>query len=296
VVACGGPPLPDFNVGRLDRAITEDNGESINGISFNGTSLNGTSLNGTSLNGTSLNGTSLNGTSLTGTLPDNTTVTGDALAGLVLGSLLADGTPLSVRIDKVIPVDGDTTQYHVSYLSGGQWYPICGLETDGTPAPAVPVNGTFDGIGKRRVMDGVRFTWSCSRATVGKCVAMGYKPSRSKDVGGQAVALDPYLDACVRMVRADYCGTGESWTVNGRTIDLYDGIGVQNPSSTWTFESEWTSDGARCVNQQRVVWGTRGTPSCIADKNAAVPDCGNTAHFDAGALLMNRFQTQLVQP
>ena len=48
----------------------------------------------------------------------------------------------------------------------------------------------------------------------------------------------------VRMIRADYCGDGTSWTVNGRTIDLYDGLGINVDTSAWTFEAEWTPSGA----------------------------------------------------
>src|SRR5439155_16523372 len=105
-----------------------------------------------------------------------------------------------------------------------------------------------------------------------------------------------YIDACVRMIRADYCGSGESWTVNGRTLDIFDGVGVQDPSNPeWQFEAEWSPTGARCVTSTRIDWTQRGSASCIADLNLATPGCGDAAHFANGTLLMERYMTRLTQ-
>ena len=299
---CGGEA--GVNVGRVEQAERASNGETVNGISMNGQGLNGISMNGTVFNGTVFNGTvfngtvfngiSMNGGALSGVLSDGTPLSGSGMVGAMFAGELSGGGTVWLRIDGVDLSNADLPLYTVSYLSGSDWLPACGTEGS-SPVPAMAVAGVWDGTGRRNASDATRFTFACRTASIGKCLRLGYEPWRSANVGGQPVSLAPYIDACVRMIRADYCGTGESWTVNGRTIDLWDGVGVQNPTTSWTFEAEWTPDGARCVSSTRVVWTSRGTPSCLAAL-AAVPNCGSAAHFDQGALLMNRYETQLVQP
>jgi hypothetical protein len=60
----------------------------------------------------------------------------------------------------------------------------------------------------------------CTSGARGKCVRLGYLPWVS------AAMRDIYY-ACVRLVRADYCGDGEATTRDGMRIDLYDDRDVQ---------------------------------------------------------------------
>jgi hypothetical protein len=61
-------------------------------------------------------------------------------------------------------------------------------------------------------------------------------------------------EACVRMVRADYCGDGVSHTVDGVGIDVWDSSNINLMSSLSTatdgygHEGEWTPSGARCLS------------------------------------------------
>jgi hypothetical protein len=49
-------------------------------------------------------------------------------------------------------------------------------------------------------------------------------------------------------MRADYCGTGESYTKNGTLIDIYDREQLaQADTETWRFEAEWETNGPVCV-------------------------------------------------
>ena len=61
-------------------------------------------------------------------------------------------------------------------------------------------------------------------------------------------------NACVRMVRADYCGAGTATTRDGMLIDVYDDSGIQKPddSPNTEFEAGWTAGGAVCVRRVRV--------------------------------------------
>ena len=65
-------------------------------------------------------------------------------------------------------------------------------------------------------------------------------------------------DACVRLVRADYCGDGEGSTRDGTLIDLYDDRGIQQSDSDpmQEFEAGWTAAGAVCVRHVRVKQNT----------------------------------------
>ena len=59
---------------------------------------------------------------------------------------------------------------------------------------------------------------------MGKCILWGYQPwSTKNECKGskcRTQALDPWLQACTRMVRADYCGDGRSYTFDGTPIEI----------------------------------------------------------------------------
>lgn len=80
---------------------------------------------------------------------------------------------------------------------------------------------------------------------IAKCVDMGYKPWTS--------AADELHQACVRMVRADFCGDGVPFTVDGTAIDVQDWTGVQTPTTSMTWEAHF----ADAINE--VVVATRLT-------------------------------------
>ena len=79
---------------------------------------------------------------------------------------------------------------------------------------------------------------------IAKCVDWGYAP--------WALGADVH-QSCTRLARADYCGDGRPWTLDGTTIDAYDVLGVQarlgDPS--FGFEAAWGEHGAICVNETR---------------------------------------------
>jgi hypothetical protein len=79
---------------------------------------------------------------------------------------------------------------------------------------------------------------------IAKCIDWGYAPWLT-DTDVHA--------ACTRLARADYCGDGVPWTMDGAKIDVYDSIGVQSPprASAMRFEAAWNRDGAVCVARTR---------------------------------------------
>jgi hypothetical protein len=280
----------------VDAQSTSLNGTSLNGTSLNGTSLNGTSLNGTSLNGTSLNGTSLNGTSLNGTTLINAAVPDGDFTGSRWFAELSNGEALELRIDgsaALAAPNADVMTYQVSYANGADWSPLCGTDTAGHPVAAIPMTGVWShaqGVagGGGYTPHASKITFACRGNTIAKCLEMGYRPSVSSSA--LTATQTELLVACTRLLRADYCGDGRSFTVDGTPVNLYDNVGIQKDTETWTIEAEWTSKGARRTNVAsltRLTVSGLTPPSCFASKVSA--SCGAVGHFHSGTTLMNEF-------
>ena len=116
-----------------------------------------------------------------------------------------------------------------------QGFPVAGRpRVDGMLEPAEP------GI----------FELACTSGALGKCVRFGYRPWAF----AQGLELRELYNACIRMVRADYCGNGTATTKDGQAIDMYDDLGIQKPENdpAMEFEAGWTEEGAACVRHTRV--------------------------------------------
>jgi hypothetical protein len=127
-----------------------------------------------------------------------------------------------------------------------QWKNLCEPDYHHV-AKAIPLQGSWDAQGNYHPSQTV--TFGCTSGAIGKCVRMGYKPW--KTVNGQS--LQDLHQACIRMVRADYCGDGRGHTRNGTPIDVYDRLGIQKPTpqNGMVLEAAWTPTGAAFVNHSR---------------------------------------------
>jgi hypothetical protein len=260
------------------------NGTTLNGFSENGTNLNGLSENGTTLNGVLLNGTHLNGTLLQGVTGDGRIVSGADFVGATLTGVLSSGQ----TIDLV--VTGFATEGGLAYYAlAAAGRPICGAGGRGLFVP-----GVWDSTGARHdslAIGGqeVSTSYSCTDGAIGKCVVWGYEPS--------VVGADLH-QSCTRMVRADYCGTGVSFTKDGTLIDVFDTHGVEKPTAgdaSLVFEAAWTTSGAACVNRTRyeafAPSGAVELPSCWS----GLPRCSSWSDAQAqGAVLGNASRIQSV--
>ncbi len=131
----------------------------------------------------------------------------------------------------------------------GEWRNLCGPDPDGRRL-GFPLAGAFTPDGRHVAIPG-RFLITCTGGAEGKCIRFGYKPWRK---GPDGASLEPYYQACVRLVRADYCGDGIGHTRNGTPIDLFDTIGIQSDEVApgMTLEAAWGADGAVCVRHTRL--------------------------------------------
>jgi ADYC domain len=306
--ACGGPPENEPRLANTGTDLVVSNGEQLNGEQLNGEQLNGEQLNGAgmgvnvayaSFNGAAIDdGTQLASARLEGTVFHGTSAghefVGTDFTGAHFHAVTFDGAEVELRVASIsreAPPNDDVWTYLVEFQTGqGDWSPLC-HDASGAAALAIPLAGRWNygrGVpgGGAHVDDPAAFTFACKGlGAIAKCVfPLGYKPW--KTVNG--VSLAPYHEACVRMIRADYCGDGTPWTQDGRRIDVYDSAGVQQMTRPmWFFEAEWGEDGAACVSKQRVVRVLGTLSSCILSKVS--PTCGNRNHFRSGTLVMNRF-------
>jgi hypothetical protein len=193
------------------------------------------------------------------------------------------GQPLEIRIDAVEKDAKSAALLHgVSVRSAsGDWAPYCEPDADGRRV-AFPIAGRSRADG-RLVDDASRFELVCTSGAQGKCVRLGYRPWQQ---------LDAY-NACVRMIRADYCGDGVATTRDGTTIDIYDTLGVQQsePGGTFAFEAGWTPDGAVCVHHARIPENTsleKLAASCPRLMGHMGASCTEASARAAGALVFNR--------
>ena len=203
---------------------------------------------------------------------------------------------MTVRIDAVVPdpsdPDGEVLLYRVMALrADGAWRELCGPDPQGERW-AFPLAGRWTASGQHLPAAANVFNLTCSSGAIGKCVRFGYKPWKLLPDG---TALRDHHQACVRMMRADYCGDGQSFTRGGTLIDLYDRLGIQKdePGPGMRFEAGWGKDGATCVAHVRIPEKVtleelaRRCPGRLAERVGAV--CTEEeARRPSATLLLNR--------
>lgn len=231
------------------------------------------------------------GTNFEVTLPDGRVLTGAELKGAVLTLDDGQGGDLIVRIDAVEPDLKDPWNELLLYtlstpdLATGGWRSLCSPDAEGV-AKGFPVAGRWTASGAHVAAEGT-FLITCTVGAIGKCVRFGYHPWRTTADG---VSLWDHHQACVRMVRADYCGDGQGHTRNGTPINLYDRVGVQapDPVPAMHFEAAWAKDGAACVRKTRLaeVYSLEAlAAACPRLQDRLGEYCSEN---DATALLFNR--------
>ncbi len=220
------------------------------------------------------------------------------MADVYFKALLSTGSSAWLRLESVRqdpnPKNQDVSLYKVSYTSSGKKSYLCGLDDSGNPVEAVALRGTWDqnegtSTGGSWNGNASYFTFACVNAALGKCATNGYAPWRKVRPTGCTsdkclVSLRNHHQACSRMMRADYCGDGTSYTVDGTDVNLYDEYEVRQDSLAWNIEGEWGADGAVCLTATRL---STVNPTCAA--KLAKAGCGSTANFSSTTLLIAEF-------
>ncbi len=191
-----------------------------------------------------------------------------SLIGVALRATTADGRELGVQIVERTAIGlGD----RISLTVEGEQ--VC---NDGDLG--VFVAGSWNDAGDH-IDDANLLTFACDDGVIAKCVSWGYAP--------WSVGADVH-QACTRLARADYCGDGTPWTLDGTIIDVYDALGVQEmvPDPELHFEAAWGPDGAVCVAQTRYDVsdedGRHPLPSC----SDQLPTCRRLEDLAASSALL----------
>lgn len=204
---------------------------------------------------TDIAGVSVAGTEFVIRRGDGTVLTREETVGARLTVRDAAGGGSEIRIDDVMtdPADpaGEILLYRLSARdpASGEWVNLCAPGPDGL-AMGFPLAGTWTDTGEH-LRSEASFSITCTGGASGKCLRMGYKPWKT---GPNGESLWDLHQACTRMVRADYCGDGTSFTRDGTAINVYDGLGIQRRDAApeLSFEAAWGPQGALCVAKTRV--------------------------------------------
>ncbi len=191
---------------------------------------------------------------------DGNMVTGAALVGAVL-TLSVNGAPVRALIagieeDPENPGRGVFLHDLRLLAEDGSETPFCLPGPDGIAA-GFPLAGRSDGRGVLAEAGPGEFEFICTAGALGKCVRFGYRPW---ETGADGRSMREVYNACVRMVRADWCGDGRGHTVDGTLIGFTDSLGINTPEeaaedpewATVQFEAAWGPEGAVCVARQRL--------------------------------------------
>ena len=154
-----------------------------------------------------------------------------------------------------------TYLYQVRYTptGGTASLPLCDMGVNW----AVPVKGLFTAQGARQEST-QRFTLGCDSGVIAKCYRWGYMPWR--DGSQQPGPITEAHWSCTRMARADYCGQGTPFTLDGTRIRPWDALtpAIITPpvsgSDDLSFEAGWKTTGPACLSHLR--W-QHLTASCV---------------------------------
>lgn len=210
----------------------------------------------------------------------------------LVGAELDLGGGRQLRIDAVRPdpadASGTVLLHRFSQRQGdGAWIQACEADREGHHE-GFPVPGRW--VAGRYAHDREHFALTCTGGAQAKCVRWGYRPWAEAPDG---TPMADMYEACVHMVRADYCGDGVATTRDGTAIDIYDRHGVQQPASgpDFRFEAGWAPGGAVCVHHPRIAQNIELeelAQRCPRLKDALGQRCDEASAAKAGALLFNR--------
>jgi len=309
----------------FEDADTETDRSELIGESMNGRSLNGSVLNGSNLGEAVQFASTfiswldsgpamvwLDGSQLMGwSFVRRDTVSGADFDGALFTARSDTGKHVWLRVADVIePAAASSAwRYAIEFRYQNDWFPMCladaltgeGLNGpllngdslneaiengDVIALPSIPVSGYWNydqGVagGGRKIESVTRITFACTQiGAIGKCVEAGYEPWET-----DGVSLAAEHEACVRLLRADYCGDGTPHTVNGVLVNVYDFAGVQDDTETWGVEAEWTEDGARCITGNH----REAQPVACFDE-LYDPTCGSPADWAGGTLVVSEIE------
>ncbi len=174
----------------------------------------------------------------------------------------AAGDPVEVWISAYQIISSNQARYtfQTRTPNGAVAY-VCDPDANGDHSAIAIKNLTVDRETGAMVAREHTLYIACLSGAVGKAYKWGYNPDNGVSE----------FEAAVRMVRADYCFDGASWTVNGTSMQVQDiwGSGPFLYPGNAT-EAVWTRTGLACLSQPRWTVYTQAQVSC---NGAPIPTC-----------------------
>lgn len=139
----------------------------------------------------------------------------------------------------------------------------------------------YDAVSKTVAVSGASaarwFNIACNGSALAKMKLLGYAPE-STNTKTTAVTTPAQRQATLKMITADYCGTGKSFTNVGEPLRWYnrDGTAVPAPDAAPAESSEaiWTDKGALCLDTPRLADQESDLAAAIAAEcGAPLPSC-----------------------
>lgn len=96
-------------------------------------------------------------------------------------------------------------------------------------------------------------TIACAGSAAAKMRLLGYGPHGDFDGEGNPATV-AQRQATLKMLTADYCGSGHSYTENGAAVQWENAAGtVVSPGPHGALEAVWTAAGAACLDATRLA-------------------------------------------
>ena len=152
---------------------------------------------------------------------------------------------------------------------------VCNGDLLNTLASAATVLGgeTYDLTSKTVQADRPRWlTIACAGSAAAKMRLMNYGPQSDFDGAGNPASV-AQRQATLKMITADYCGNGTSYTANGTPLEWENADGTVQPvAAVGAREAVWTASGALCLDHTRIAGVQVGCslPAC----SGVSPDVG----------------------
>jgi len=172
-------------------------------------------------------------------------------------------TDMDTQVASWSDTGGTITAYRATYFDRGIEKPLC-------PATSLE-NQWFTLIPDERYVSGSNEVEAAPGTVTIACVGEAAAKMKLLDFHphGHRGASPAERQATLRMVTADYCGNGHSFTVNGTPVAWRDAAGqVQPVVAEQVMEALWDEDGARCLGTPR-----HASLAEIADVCGTLPAC-----------------------
>ncbi|WAS91772.1 ADYC domain-containing protein [Nannocystis punicea] len=166
--------------------------------------------------------------------------------------------------------EADISAYGLRYASAeyptGDGGSVCPGYPDDAAVVTVIGGETYDREHKVIAIQGDDdwFTLACEGQAAYKMKRLNYGPNQDFRAGTDP-ATPAERTATLKMITADYCGAGTSYTAQGTEVDWFDVGGTILPSVPPTgalLEALWTDTGAVCLDTPRLVTRTEVEEEC----------------------------------